>query len=302
MYQSILLGVSILLLLLGSSGRTDEKLAYFLAGGFEKGGGVDWFFESMTPSQVSAFRYHPNLKVAAYAAWFDCWRKSLSSGDANGTRYRDEFIGFLSARLEMELPEWWSEELRKVRFDDNFPTPPGTPSDVPKGFMESSGVRHEVGVELNLRKEEFSFSQGDYDVKIFRENFVRGHDGSDEDRSEPLEMFGDLPNAFAGTFHSSGRFVFAVSDKVEEGFRVYCANEDGGARLWVSEVCSHRQGRSGFGNNGRGRLSIRVTDKIACVFWEVKGDLMIDAFNLENGVPVARFSVMVELPKLLKRE
>ena len=261
-----------------------DSEAYYIAKGFEEPGGLSRFLSGRSLADIASLRYHRDLKVAIPAAWCLCVKK----GKAIGTQkhqvvlYKQDFLGFVSGRLNAPLPEWWKRKI--LLFNDPGMAPPLDPP----GIVETDGILHHRDVEIQHVTDTWII--GKLDGSEFRLRCDRETTSFDFDLG-----FIDVAKATAG------RRIFALSEAKPSDVPVYCVDRDG-TELWRAKKIAFVQasiaGRFGFEKGimeivEKGMMEIVVSGDRVMLFGEDESAIYLDIFSLKTGEVLCRFTTLV---------
>jgi len=278
---AVLLAVALFSFGIESSCSNDEL--YFIAKGFEERSGVGEFFGIQSNEQIESLTYHENLKVSLFAAWIRCKRRCLDAkelGLKDTIQYRHEFIGFLSGKLNLPIPEWWQDHILRISIASSREVPKLSQWKKYSCFINTNGVFHNRRVEVSHLTD--TRIRGRLDKKAFDIPWDR----EATHLSKELAFF-DIAKA------RRNQRVFAVTDRDENDFTVYCVT-DHGQELWRATISPTRH--YGFGGTGigdwNGLMEIGITNNMVAVFGVNTKCIYVDTFSLTTGEVISRFSTL----------
>jgi hypothetical protein len=273
--------------LLFADGSCDQaKLQAFIVRGFQEFGGVLEFLQSVDSDNYKTLKHHENINVSVYVAWMQCRQMAIRDGDVNSKSYRKEFLGFLTAKLGMELPVWWREEIESIDYSGpiarrTLPSPKHS-----EGFEETDGIRHSSSIEvLELTPDAIRIFDGertfraDTSGRFFKDRFMC-----------------ELPTVFAVDRTADGKTVFATADFSDNELILYCSDCDG-EKLWSSSVNHLSQVVVGNAMPGPSTLAIHSNGRTVAVFWVTDLAINLDVFEVSTGKVMMRFTTFFEIPK-----
>jgi hypothetical protein len=241
------------------------------------------FFDTAIPESFPVLKSHENLNVSVYSAWLDARHETPLDGDADFKFRRYEFLGFLTAKLGMELPNWWRNEILSVDLSGDYGERTLESSGYSDGFSETSGIRHSEEIEL---------------IQFYPDAISAVVDGN-TCRVELFEetFFGNNPSIFALDRCSDGKWIFGTADYHESQFTVFCYDCNG-IELWKSTVSLCRQMSIANAIPGSSTLAIQANDNIVSVFWVNGLEVMLDVFDVNTGNACLRFTTFFKLPNM----
>ncbi len=257
----------------GISSAGDSE-AYYIARGFEETGGVSGFLSGRSLANIASLRHHKDLKVAIPAAWCLCVKKSEAAGtQQQAALHKQEFLGFVSGRLNTPLPEWWKKRILR------YHTPENMLLTAPPGIIQTDGVSHRRDVVIEWVTDKWII--GELDRRKFWIPSGR-------------KSTSDLGVGFIDVVKApGGRQIFAVSKIGPSDVPVYCVDQDG-TELWRAKKIAFVQesvlGRFGF---WQGIMQLVVSGDRVMLFGEDESAIYLDIFSLKTGEVLCRFTTLV---------
>lgn len=270
----------------------DDTEPYFIARGFQENNGVVNFFSHYSKDEIEALTDHPNIKIATFAAWLSCRRECFETQStpddiASTEKQRDDFLNTLQLKLDVIIPDWWAEQILNLKlFDDpNYLSIPLV-VEYPKDASSTNGFHHANGIVIHKA------TKNELSVVKSGKAFSVATDGASWAFGDGF--FEKTPAWFDLSDEVRNRRAFAFSDQHLDRFYVFCVDKRG-QKLWKSEVSCFIQKSIGYGMLfSTNRIEISSNDKIFAVFCVNKFGISVDAFNVETGEPLLRFTTFID--------
>ena len=251
----------------------------FLAGGFDEYRQVRHFFSNMNADTEREFRFHPSPKISIYGNWLAIpMRCEIEGGRLEFEKQlKDEFLGFVEGRLNVEIPNWWKEEIRAFdlrRSTNEWQVPQMS---APGDMQESNGIRHPADTiisELTQLTIVGNVAEVDFEIPFEFDFSVK---------EQWVDCVAVIPA-------SDGRAVATCKSQLGVRHDLICFNSDQ-KLLWKSEVKTHPEFSLGSSGPSRRAFVQLVSNGTAvAVFGVNHRAAYLEVFDLENGAVICRFS------------
>ena len=266
-----------------SDNDLEARLPYFLAYGLNSPNGVKNFFKDISKSQVERLAVHSNAQISIYAKWIIQNEEERSFSTVEQKQLsRAQFCGFLSGRLVIPFPDWWTEFLLHSKLDFSIHSY--------KEFSETDDVRHPTGLKINELTPEYISLESEGRQMVF--------DGTKTWWDSCAEI---------GTFFKNDSNVDCIALQVaRDGQRLlavlpidgsptlFCTDKSG-LGLWKADVRKCRQIEGSSKLDPRGLVGIYCFEDKVAVFWRNVHEVTLDVFDLYTGAQKTSFTTLIEL-------
>ena len=267
----------------------DDREAYFLSRGFQEDNGVASFFRSKEMRQLELLSFHKSPRISIYAAWILSQRQSLEMSEVSHQRNsRHEFLGFLTAKINFKIPEWWKQSITEFRLSDGYVAPNRKIID---NWVDGLNSKHTVAcsddinvISLSAKRVSFTVNNREVDIRQM------GQSWDVDDR-----FIGDYP-CFLAFAEVEKRFrIVGIADKYQSEFEVYCVSPDG-SKLWSATVESMNQySVGGTLPSTNGLMHFETNADQLAIFWVNESAISLTIVSIDTGEIATRFTTAFSL-------